>query len=63
MQQRKDDTIADMEANKKLSPVVTELFLRVREINISLVFISQSFFLSVEKYKTKHNTLFYHANT
>ena len=39
-----DDTIADMEANKKLSPVVTELFLRVREINISLVFISQSFF-------------------
>ena len=36
--------IADMEANKKLSPVVTELFLRGRKINISLIFILQSYF-------------------
>ena len=33
-----------MESNKKLSPVVTELFLRGRKLNISLVFISQSYF-------------------
>ena len=33
-----------MEANKKLIPVVTELFLRGRKLNISLVFISQSYF-------------------
>ena len=33
-----------MEANKKLSPIVTELFLRVRKLNIPLVFISQSYF-------------------
>ena len=33
-----------MEANKKLSPIVTELFLRVRKLNISLVFISQPYF-------------------
>ena len=36
--------IEDMEANKKLSPVVTELFLRERKSNILLVFISQSSF-------------------
>ena len=39
-----DDMIADMESNKKLSPKVTELCLRVRKLNISLVFISQSYF-------------------
>ena len=33
-----------MESNKKLSPKVTELFLRGRKLNISLVFISQTFF-------------------
>ena len=39
-----DDMIADMESNKKLSPIVTELFLRGSNFNISLVFISQSYF-------------------
>ena len=39
-----NDMTADMEANKKLSPVVTELLLRGRKLNISLVFISQSYF-------------------
>ena len=34
----------DMGPNKKLSPIVTELFLRGRKLNISLVFISQSYF-------------------
>ena len=33
-----------MESNKKLRPIVTELFLRGRKLNISLVFISQSYF-------------------
>ena len=33
-----------MKCNKKLSPIVTELFLRERKLNISLVFISQSYF-------------------
>ena len=32
-----DDMITDMESNKKLSPIVTELFLRGRKLNISLV--------------------------
>ena len=35
-----DDMIADMEANKKLSLIVAELFLRGRKLNILLVFIS-----------------------
>ena len=36
--------IKDMESNKKLSPEVTELFLRGRKLTISLVFIAQSYF-------------------
>ena len=39
-----DDMIADVESNKKLSPIVTELFLRERKLNISLIFKSQSYF-------------------
>ena len=42
------DMIADMESNKKLSPIVTELFLRGRKLNVSLVFLSQ-FYLEVPK--------------
>ena len=38
-----DNIIADMEANKKLSPMVTELLLRGRKINVSIVSISQSY--------------------
>ena len=38
------DVIADMKANKKLSSIVTELFLNGRKLNISLVFISQPHF-------------------
>ena len=33
-----------MLSNKKLNPVVTELFVRGRKLNISLVFITQSYF-------------------
>ena len=36
--------IVDMQANKKLSPIVTELFLRGRKLKNSLVFKSQSHF-------------------
>ena len=36
--------IADMNNNKKLNSVVTELFIRGRKLNISLVFIMQSYF-------------------
>ena len=39
-----DYMIADMINNKKLNSVVTELFIRGRKLNISLVFITQSYF-------------------
>ena len=39
-----DDMIADMLSNKKLNPIVTELFIRRRKLNISLVFTKQSYF-------------------
>ena len=36
--------IADMINNKKLNPAVTELFIRGRKRNISIVFITQLYF-------------------
>ena len=39
-----DDMIADMISNKKLNSIVTGLFIRGRKPNISLVFITQSYF-------------------
>ena len=39
-----DDMIADMINNKKLNSIVTELFIRGRKLNISLVFITQAYF-------------------
>ena len=39
-----DDMIADMLSNKKLYPIVSELFFRGRKLNISLVSITQSYF-------------------
>ena len=39
-----DDMIADTIQNKKLNSKVTELFIRGRKLNISLVFITQSYF-------------------
>ena len=38
-----DDMISDMINNKKLNPVVTELFIRSRKLNISIVFITQTY--------------------
>ena len=35
--------IADMIDNKKLNPVLSDLFIRGRKVNISIVFITQSY--------------------
>ena len=53
-----DDMIADMINNKKLNSVVTELFIRSRKLNISLVFISQSYF-KVPKNVRNNSTHFF----
>ena len=39
-----DDMIANMISNKKLNSIITELFIRGRKLNISLVFVTQAYF-------------------
>ena len=39
-----DDMIADIMTNKKFQAIIKELFIKCRKINISLVFITQSYF-------------------
>ena len=39
-----DDMISDMIKNKKLNPVVAELFIRDKKFNISIFVITQSYF-------------------
>ena len=53
-----DDMIADMINNNKLNPVVTELFIRGRKLNISIVFVKQSYF-KVPKDVRLSSTLFF----
>ena len=36
--------IADMLATKNLQPIVTDLFIRGRKLNISIVFVTQPYF-------------------
>ena len=57
-----DNMIADMISNKKLNSIVTELFIRCRKLNISLVFISQSYF-KVTKDARNNSTLFHYENS
>ena len=56
-----DHMIADMLNNKKLNSIVTELFIRGRKLNISLVFIMQSYF-KVPRDVMRNTTLFYRKN-
>ena len=39
-----DDIVADIMANKIFQDIIKELFIRCRKLNISLVFITQSYF-------------------
>ena len=39
-----DDMIANVMSNKKFQAIIKELFIRCRKLNISLVFITQSYF-------------------
>ena len=40
-----DDMVSYMLSDKKLNPIVTELFFTVRKLNIYLIFIPQSLLL------------------
>ena len=39
-----DDMISDIMGNKKFQAIIKELFIRCRKLNISLFFITQSYF-------------------
>ena len=39
-----EDMIADVKDNKKLQAIMEEMFIRCRKLNISLAFITQSYF-------------------
>ena len=39
-----DDIIADIMSNKKSQAIIKELFIKCRKVNISLVFITESYF-------------------
>ena len=43
--------IANMLNNKKLNPIVNELFVKNRKLNISLVFITQTYFTVLKNIK------------
>ena len=51
--------ISDMINNKNLNSILTELFIRGRKLNISLVCITQSYF-KVPKDVRQKNSIFYH---
>ena len=53
-----DDMIADLTHNKKLNSIVTELFIRGKKLNISLVFITQSYFRVPEDFRLNTSYLF-----
>ena len=53
-----DYMIADMLCNKKLNPIVTELLIGGRKLNISLVFITQSYFAMAKNIRLNSNNYF-----
>ena len=58
-----DDMIADMINNKKLNSIVTELFIRSMKLNISLVFITQSYFKVPKDIRLNFTHFFYYENS
>ena len=58
-----DDIIVDMINNKKLNPVVTELFIRGRKLNISIVCITHSYFKVPKDVRLNSTHFFYHGNS
>ena len=53
-----DDMIVDTLSDKKLNPIVTKLFIKDIKLNISLVFVTQSYF-AVSKNITLNSTHYF----
>ena len=58
-----EDMIADMINSKKQNSVVTELFIRGRKLNISLVFITPSYFKVPKNVRLNTNHFFISKNS
>ena len=58
-----DDMNADMINNNRLNPIVTELFIRGRKLNISIVFIMQSYFKVPKDVRLNSTHFFCHENS
>ena len=54
-----DDMIADIMRSEKFKAIVQELFIRCRKLNVSIVFITQSYFRTPEdaRLNTTHDIL------
>ena len=54
-----DDMIADIEYNKNFKRIIKELFYRAYKINVSIVFITQSYFRALKdaRLNSTHNIL------
>ena len=50
--------IADMISNKKLSPILTKLFIRGRKLNISIAFFTKSYFQVPKNVRIKLHSFF-----
>ena len=48
--------------NKKINSVVTELFIRGRKLNISLIFIIQSYYKVPKDVRNNSTHFFYYEN-
>ena len=60
-----NDMIAGMLSDQKLNPIVTELFIRSRKLNISLAFFVLFYtilFCCAKNYYTKFFALFYYEH-
>ena len=56
-----DGMITDIMSNKKFEAIIKELFIRCRKLNISLVFITQSFFSPLKDVRL--NSTYYENDT
>ena len=54
--------IADIMANRKFQVIIKELFIRCNKLNISLVFITQSYFSAPKDLRLNSNSLFDYEN-
>ena len=50
--------ITDMISNKKLSPILTKLFIRGRKLNISIAFFTKSYFQVPKNVRIKLHSFF-----